>query len=136
MAEPMPHRAEAGLPDEGFVFCCFSNPFKFTPALFTIWMRLLNAIGDGVLWLPAGSFASSRRLKSEAQRRGVDPRRLVFAPFTATAEEHLSRMRHADLFLDTLPYNAHATACDALWAGVPLLTLEGSSFPSLVAASA
>jgi predicted O-linked N-acetylglucosamine transferase (SPINDLY family) len=136
IAEPMPSRAEAGLPERGFVFCSFNTAFKITPSMFDVWMRLLLAVGDSVLWLPAGSIASSCGLKNEAQRRGVDPDRLLFAPFTATAEEHLSRMRLADLFLDTLPYNAHATACDALWAGVPLLTIQGASFASRVAASA
>jgi predicted O-linked N-acetylglucosamine transferase (SPINDLY family) len=133
---PTPSRAQAGLPDRGFVFCCFNSAFKITPAMFGIWMNLLKAVEDSVLWLPAGSHASSSALMREAESRGVDRGRLVFAPFTATAEEHLSRLRLADLFLDTLPYNAHATACDALWAGVPVLTLQGNTFASRVAASA
>ncbi len=136
IAEPTPSRGEAGLPEQGFVFCSFSGAFKITPAMFGVWMRLLLAVEGSVLWLPEGNLASARRLKEEAVRRGVEPSRMVFASFTATAEQHLSRMRLADLFLDTLPYNAHATACDALWAGVPLLTSPGASFASRVAASA
>ena len=131
-----PSRAKAGLPETGFVFCCFSGLFKITPTMFGVWMRLLLRVEDSVLWLPSGNSAALSALQGEAQRRGVDPRRLIFASFTATAEEHLSRLQLADLFLDTLPYNAHATACDALWAGVPLLTLEGASFAGRVAASA
>ena len=136
IAEPIPNRSHAGLPENGFVFCCFSGAFKLTPAMFGVWMRLLHEVRDGVLWLPAGSVSSSGALQREAEHRGLDSRRLVFAPFTATTEEHLSRLRLADLFLDTVPYNAHATACDALWAGVPLLTLQGTAFASRVAASA
>ncbi|HYM18088.1 MAG TPA: tetratricopeptide repeat protein [Micropepsaceae bacterium] len=136
IAEPMPRRSQAGLPEKGFVYCCFSGAFKITPAMFGVWMHLLDEVKDSVLWLPAGSSSSSGALRREAGRRGIDPMRLIFAPFTPTTEEHLSRLRLADLFLDTLPYNAHATACDALWAGVPLLTLQGAAFASRVAASA
>jgi predicted O-linked N-acetylglucosamine transferase (SPINDLY family) len=130
-----PSRAEAGLPERGFVFCCFNNTFKITPEVFDIWMRLLNEIDGSVLWLSTTNSSAPDNLRREAETRGVAADRLVFAPRAPLNEDHLARLRHADLFLDTTPYNAHATACDALWAGVPVLTCSGASFASRVAGS-
>ena len=135
IAERTPSRSEAGLPEKGFVFCSFNNSYKFTPELFDIWMRLLSRVEDSVLWLPEVNGAAVRNLRREAAARGIDEKRLVFAPFLASAEDHLARLRLADLFLDTLPYNAHTTAADALWAGLPVLTTPGNTFAGRVAAS-
>jgi predicted O-linked N-acetylglucosamine transferase (SPINDLY family) len=135
IAERTPTRSEAGLPEKGFVFCSFNNSYKFTPELFDIWMRLLSRVEGSVLWLPEVNAAAVRNLRREAASRGIDENRLVFAPFLASAEDHLARLRLADLFLDTLPYNAHTTAADALWAGLPVLTTPGSTFAGRVAAS-
>jgi predicted O-linked N-acetylglucosamine transferase (SPINDLY family) len=129
-----PSRADVGLPD-GFVFCCFNNAYKITPDLFDAWMRLLGGIDGSVLWLAGGNPAAQDNLRREAGRRGVDPDRLVFAAKTMLNEDHLARIRLADLFLDTLHYNAHATATDALWAGLPVLTCAGATFASRVAGS-
>jgi protein O-GlcNAc transferase len=134
IAEPMPSRSDCGLPAEGFVFCSFNNSFKFTPAFFEIWMRLLKAMPDGVLWLYKSNESMATNLRREAAARGVDPERLIFAP-RKPLPEHLARLRQADLFLDTLPCNAHTTASDALWAGVPVLTCIGRTFAARVAAS-
>jgi predicted O-linked N-acetylglucosamine transferase (SPINDLY family) len=134
IAQHTPTRQELGLPQSGFVFCCFNNNYKLTPALFDIWARLLLRVPGSVLWLLGGNLAAVRNLRGEAGRRGVDPARLVFAPRLAS-EEHLARHRLADLFLDTLPYNAHTTTSDALWAGLPVLTCMGHAFPGRVAAS-
>ena len=134
IAEGAPSREAAGLPPSGFVFCCFNNVWKITPAIFDIWMRLLRAVDGAVLWLLPSNQAAEDNLRAEAARRGVDPARLVFAPRMGLAE-HLARHRLADLFLDTLPYNAHTTASDALWAGLPVLTRPGEAFASRVAAS-
>ncbi|MDB5617898.1 tetratricopeptide repeat protein [Tardiphaga sp.] len=125
-------REECGLPAEGFVFCCFNNAYKITPAMFDVWMRILTQVDGSVLWLLEDSAAEN--LRREAAARGIDPARLVFATRTRPAE-HLARHRVADLFLDTLPYNAHTTASDALWAGLPLLTCRGDTFAGRVAAS-
>ena len=130
---PAPTRARAGLPD-GFVFCCFNNNWKITPPMFDIWMRLLQAVPGSVLWLLQDSDEAAANLRQEAEARGVAPARLIFAP-RVSPEEHLARHRLADLFLDTLPYNAHTGASDALWVGVPLVTLKGESFHGRVAAS-
>jgi protein O-GlcNAc transferase len=128
-------RAELGLPTEGLVFCCFNNTYKITPTIFDSWMRILTRIEKSVLWLSQANATAARNLCKEAARRGVDPGRLIFAERWASLPEHLARLRAADLFLDTLPYNAHATAVDALWAGLPVLTCEGQSFAARVAAS-
>lgn len=130
-----PQRSESGLPEKGFVFCCFNNHHKITPEVFTIWMRLLKSQPTSVLWLSDGSDLLKNNLRREAQARGVSPDRLVFAARVDAMADHLARYRLADLFLDTLPYNAHTTACDALWAGVPVLTHTGRSFASRVATS-
>jgi protein O-GlcNAc transferase len=134
IAEQTPTRAACGLPENGFVFCCFNNAYKITPKIFDIWMRLLNALPDAVLWLFDANPLVKDNLRHEAAKRGVDPDRLVFAPRMASAE-HLARQRLADLFLDTLPYNAHTTASDALWAGLPVLTCAGETFAGRVAGS-
>src|SRR5665213_1345545 len=127
-------RAEAGLPDRGMVFCSFNNNYKVTPEVFSIWMRLLQQVEDSVLWLLEGNATAPDNLRAEASRRGVSPERLVFAP-KMPIEDHLARHRLADLFLDTLPYNSHTTASDALWAGLPVVTCLGSTFAGRVAAS-
>jgi protein O-GlcNAc transferase len=129
-----PSRTEAGLPENGFVFCCFNHNWKITPPLFGIWMRLLARVDGSVLWLLEGNASIRAHLCREAAARGIAPERLIFAART-TPEQHLARQQLADLFLDTLPYNAHTTASDALWAGLPLLTVPGRSFPARVATS-
>jgi predicted O-linked N-acetylglucosamine transferase (SPINDLY family) len=131
---PMPTRQAAGLPEQGFVFCCFNHNWKITAPLFDIWMRLLGKVEGSVLWLLQGNATIPDNLRREARARGIDPSRLIFAPRT-TMEQHLARQQLADLFLDTLPYNAHTTASDALLAGLPLVTMPGQSFPARVAAS-
>ena len=127
-------RVELGLPATGFVFCSFNNNFKITPDIFDSWMRILKGVRDSVLWLFEDNPTAARNLRREAERRGVAADRLVFAA-RATHGDHLARHRAADLFLDTAPYNAHTTASDALWVGLPLLTRPGRSFPARVAAS-
>ncbi|WP_345769611.1 hypothetical protein [Azospirillum brasilense] len=134
IAERTPSRADCGLPEDGFVFCCFNSPYKLTPALFDVWARLLRAVPGSVLWLYAGNPLVAGNLRREAVARGVAPERLVFAPPRPLAE-HLARHRRADLFLDTLPYNAHTTASDALWTGLPVVTCRGATFAGRVAAS-
>jgi protein O-GlcNAc transferase len=129
-----PARREEGLPDEGLVFCCFNHNWKITAAMFDIWMRLLRAHEGSVLWLFRSNDAAEANLRREASARGIDPARLVLACFRAPAD-HLARIACADLFLDTLPCNAHTTASDALWAGVPVLTCKGGTFAGRVAAS-
>jgi len=129
-----PSRAQAGLPDNSFVFCCFNHNWKITPSLFDIWMRLLKQVDGSVLWLLEGNASIRHNLRNQAEARGVSSERLIFAART-TPEQHLARQQLADLFLDTLPYNAHTTASDALWAGLPLITTPGQSFPARVAAS-
>ncbi|MSO97903.1 MAG: hypothetical protein EXR11_06760 [Rhodospirillaceae bacterium] len=134
IAEPVLTRATAGLPEKGFVFCSFNNSYKITPEVFDVWMRLLKRVEGSVLWLFEGTPTAARNLKREAQARGVSPERLVFAPPLPTPD-HLARHNLADLFLDTLPVNAHTTASDALWAGLPLITCLGTTFAGRVAAS-
>jgi predicted O-linked N-acetylglucosamine transferase (SPINDLY family) len=134
IAAHTPTRAELGLPDRAFVFCCFSNNHKINPRVFDVWMRLLDQVKGSVLWLLEDNPSAARNLQREAGRRGIEPGRVVFAARTKM-EEHLARQRHADLFLDTLPYNAHVTASDALWAGLPVLTHMGRTFAGRVAAS-
>ncbi len=127
-------RAEHGLPEHGFVFCCFNNNYKIVPEVFDIWMRLLSKVSGSVLWLLAGNETAVMHLKMEAERRGVSATRLIFAARTELPE-HLARHRLANLFLDTFYYNAHTSASDALWAGLPVLTLAGETFASRVCAS-
>ena len=129
---PAPSRAEAGLPQDSFVFCCFNNSWKITAPVFDIWMRLLDKVENSVLWLLDGLHAPN--LRETARSRGIDPARLIFAPRLAP-DQHLARHQLADLFLDTLPYNAHTSCSDALWAGLPVVTCYGKAFPGRVAAS-
>jgi len=128
-------RAECGLPESGFVFCCFNNNYKILPAAFDVWMRLLDRVPGSVLWLKEDNATVSRNLRTEAIARRIDADRLVFANRLPLLSQHLARHRVADLFIDTWPYNAHTTASDALWAGLPVLTKSGRSFASRVAAS-
>lgn len=134
IAARTPARTELGLPESGPVFCCFNNSYKITPPVFDIWMRLLDRVGGSVLWLLEDSAVAANNLRREAERRGIAAERLIFAP-RMTLPEHLARQRAADLFLDTWPYNAHTTASDALWAGLPVLTRMGETFAGRVAAS-
>jgi protein O-GlcNAc transferase len=129
-----PTRGELGLPVEGLVFCCFNNNWKITSAVFDVWMRLLKAVEGSMLWLFRDNGNAETNLRKEAAARGIDRTRLVFAD-RLPLEDHLARHRLADLFLDTLPYNAHTTASDALWAGLPVLTCRGKAFAGRVAAS-
>jgi protein O-GlcNAc transferase len=134
ISEHMPIRRECALPEVGFVFCCFNSHFKIMPEIFQIWMGLLNAIEGSVLWMIEGDAATLANLRRRAELCGISAERLIFAPRLALAD-HLARHRLANLFLDTLPYNAHTTASDALWAGLPVLTCLGSTFAGRVAAS-
>ena len=134
IAPGCPPRTQLGLPEDGFVFCCFNNLSKITPEVFDLWLGLLHQVPGSALWLLEGQDSATRHLRAVALHRGVDGSRLVFAPRLPPAE-HLARHRAADLFLDTWPYNAHTTASDALWAGLPLLTRRGETFAGRVAAS-
>jgi predicted O-linked N-acetylglucosamine transferase (SPINDLY family) len=134
IAEAAPARADFGLPDGGFVFCCFNDNYKITPSVFSAWMRILQAVDDSVLWLFEDNPTAAGNLRREAAARGIAPQRLVFARRLPNAA-HLARHRCADLFLDTLPYGAHTTASDALWAGLPVLTCLGETFAGRVGAS-
>jgi predicted O-linked N-acetylglucosamine transferase (SPINDLY family) len=134
IADYTPTRAELGLPEGAFVFCCFNNNYKIAPPVFERWMRLLGRVEGSVLWLLEDNPAAAGNLRRAAGQAGVAPERLVFAP-RMKMEDHLARQRRADLFLDTLPYNAHVTASDALWAGLPVLTRQGGTFAGRVAAS-
>jgi protein O-GlcNAc transferase len=134
IADRTPTRAEAGLPEQAFVFCSFNNNYKLSPMVFDVWMRLLEKVEDSVLWLYVSNAAAERNLTKEAARRGIAPDRLVFATKTYY-EVYLARLQLADLALDTLPYNGHATTSDALWAGLPVLTCLGTTFAGRVAAS-
>jgi len=127
-------RHELGLPSKGFVFCCFNNTYKITPSTFIGWMRILKAVEGSVLWLFENNNNTTENLKKEAMKFGINEDRFVFATHMPV-EEHLSRIKQADLFIDTLPYNAHTTASDALRMGLPVLTCVGNSFASRVAAS-
>lgn len=135
ISERTPTRSECGLPETGVVFCSFSHDYKISPPLFDVWMRLLTQVPGSVLWLMSRGETSQRNLRKEAELRGVDPSRIVFATRVPMVEDHLARYRQADLFLDTHPYNAHTTAADALMAGLPVVTYMGNSFPSRVAGS-
>ena len=127
-------RTQLGLPKDAFVFACFNNNYKITPTTFDSWMQILKSVEGSVLWLLADNPMAQENLIKEAAARGINSSRLIFADRMPIAE-HLARHRQADLFLDTLPYNAHTTTSDALWAGLPLLTLIGQTFPGRVAAS-
>jgi protein O-GlcNAc transferase len=134
IAATVPSRSACGLPVSGIVFCCFNSAWKISPAVFDVWMRLLQEVNGSVLWLLHDFDGAEANLCREAVERGVDPARLIFAARMAP-DDHLARHRLADLFLDTLPYNAHTTASDALWAGLPVITCRGESFAGRVAAS-
>jgi predicted O-linked N-acetylglucosamine transferase (SPINDLY family) len=127
-------RESLGLPNSGFIYCSFNANYKITPAVFKSWMKILKSVDGSILWLFEDNERSALNLKKEAEKRGVDPSRIFFAK-RAPLSEHLARQRVADLFLDTWPCNAHTTTSDALWAGLPVLTLPGESFASRVAAS-
>lgn len=129
-----PTRAECGLPDKAFVFCCFNSTYKITPQIFGVWMRLLQAVPGSVLWLLEGNSMVRDNLQRKAVAAGIDPGRLIFAPRTQLAK-HLARHVVADLFLDTLPVNAHTTASDSLWAGLPVVTCAGETFIARVCGS-
>jgi predicted O-linked N-acetylglucosamine transferase (SPINDLY family) len=133
IAETAPSREQERLPETGFVFACFNKLSKISPEIFDIWMRLLHAVEGSVLWLQDTDRAAKNNLRHEAEARGISANRLVFARTKKLLELHLARLSLADLFLDTLPYNAHATAVDALWAGLPVLTCLGKTFPGRVA---
>jgi predicted O-linked N-acetylglucosamine transferase (SPINDLY family) len=130
----MPSRTALGLPENGFVFCNFNQSYKLTLEIFACWMRLLKQVDQSVLWLLKAKPPFEANLAKEAERHGVDPSRLRFAS-SLPLDEHLARLKQADLFLDSLPYNAHTTASDALWAGLPVVTCAGKSFASRVAGS-
>ena len=127
-------REQFNLPEEGIIFCCFNNSYKIMPEIFDSWMRILQSVEGSVLWLLGDNSFAMQNLSNEAQARGVDPNRLIFAK-RLKFEHHLARHCLADLFLDTLPYNAHTTAIDALWCGLPVLSVMGKSFASRVAST-
>lgn len=128
-------RAELGLPEKGFVYCCFNNSYKIEPVVFEVWIRILKRVPDSVLWLSGKNQDMIANLRKEAECRGVSGNRLVFAPYLPGIDEHLARHRMADLFLDTLFFNAVTTAADALWAGLPVLSCPGSTYISRWASS-
>jgi protein O-GlcNAc transferase len=132
----VPIRTAAGLPETGFVFCAFTNAYKISSQMWDIWMRVLQGTPGSILWLRTMGPEPTRNLLQAARMGGIDPSRLVFAPHVDSMADHLARLSLADLYLDTLPYNAHSTTCDALWAGVPVLTWCGRTFAGRVAASA
>lgn len=123
------------MPEHGFVFCSFNNSAKIEPVIFGVWMNLLKAVAERVLWLPQFHEVTRRNLRPEAEARGVDGQRLVFAQRIADKERHFARLALADLALDTRMYNGHVTTADALWAGVPVITCRGNHFASRAAAS-
>jgi len=131
--KPM-NRSDMGLPGDAFVFCCFNNNYKISPNEFDIWMRLLTKVENSVLWLRQSNQFSHINMRNEAQTRNVDPSRLVFAD-KIPMDEHLARQKFADLFVDTFAFNAHTTAVEALWAGLPVVTKVGLGFASRVAGS-
>lgn len=128
-------RQELGLPEKGFVYCCFNKNYKILPKVFDVWMRILGKVPGSVLWLLEDNPSVTINLRAQSQKRGIDPSRLIFAKRLPLLSEHLARHRAADLFLDTVPYNAHTTTSDALWAGLPVLTMMGHSYASRVSAS-
>ena len=134
ISERLPTRVECNLPETGFVFCCFNSAYKIVPEVFAVWMKLLEMVEGSVIWLLETNPTAMQNLRNETEARGISSERLIFAPKLPLAD-HLSRHRQADLFLDTLPYNAHTTASDALWAGVPIVTRLGEAFAGRVAAS-
>lgn len=134
MSDTVPTRTELGLPEDKFVFCSFNQTYKMTPDMFDVWMRILKRVPDSVLWMYSISPAAIRNLTAEAEKRGVDGKRLIFAGFAVQAD-HLARIARADLCLDNIPCNGHTTTSDALWAGLPVLTCPGPTFAGRVASS-
>jgi protein O-GlcNAc transferase len=133
-SETVAKRKDCGLPDDSFVFCSFNKPYKLEPVMFDAWMDILRSVDNSVLWLISGGQTADRNLKLVAKERGVDPVRLIFAEMIAL-EDHLERLKLADLALDTRIYNGGATTSNALWAGVPLIALRGNHFVSRMSAS-
>ena len=127
-------KVDFGLPEDGFIFCSFTNAYKIEPVMFDIWMKILRQVPESVLWLLQGNETAEKNLRREAEARGVNPERLIFAE-RLPKDEHLARQRIADLALDTRIYNGHTTTSDALWAGVPVIALQGSHFASRVSSS-
>jgi predicted O-linked N-acetylglucosamine transferase (SPINDLY family) len=127
-------RSDFGIPNKSFIFCAFNNNYKITPAIFDCWMDIMNSTDESVLWIYLNNKTAAKNLKNEAESKGINPNRIIFA-FNMPKEEHLKRIQLADLFLDTFPYNAHTTASDALRVGLPILTIRGKSFASRVASS-
>ena len=134
-SERTPTREEMSLPAEGFIFCSFNHDYKINPPVFDVWMRILTRVEGSVLWLMRLNNAAEENLRKEAEKRGIDRSRLIFATRVPSVSDHLARYRLAGLFLDTTPYNAHTTSTDALRSGLPVLTVEGGSFQSRVATS-
>jgi predicted O-linked N-acetylglucosamine transferase (SPINDLY family) len=130
-----PKRSDFGLPEKGFVFCSFNHDYKINPSMFKVWMDLLKEVPGSILWLMKLNDAAHTKLSKNAEEHGVNPDRIVFASRLPEVENHLARYRLADVFLDTFPYNGHTTAGDALLAGLPVVSLNGQSFASRVAAS-
>ena len=128
-------KKDVGLPSDSFVFCCFNNYFKINPIVFSSWMTILSKVNDSILWLPEGNKIAMNNLKIEAEKHGIDKKRLFFAPRLNLKEDHLKRIQLADLFIDTFPFNAHTTCSDALRVGLPVLTYKGDSYTSRVASS-
>jgi predicted O-linked N-acetylglucosamine transferase (SPINDLY family) len=135
IADRTPTRSELMLPDTGFIFCCFNNTFKITPTIFEIWMRLLKEVEGSVLWLSGGIAVASHNLRLAAKQRGIAPERLVISEKTVEYSDYLARYRLVDLFLDTFPFNAGTIANDVLWAGTPLITCSGETYPARMAGS-
>jgi predicted O-linked N-acetylglucosamine transferase (SPINDLY family) len=127
-------KKDIGLPDNKFIYCSFNNTYKITPIIFDAWMQILKTVENSVLWLFEENETAAKNLRIEATKKGVDMNRLIFAQ-RLPLEDHLSRYQLADLFIDTFPCNGHTTTSDALWAGIPVVTLAGESFSSRVAAS-
>ena len=127
-------KKDLNLPENDFIFCCFNSNKKILPSILDLWSQILNQVPDSILWLLSDNDQFQKNLKSEFAKKNIDPNRIIFSK-KVPIEEHLKRIKNADLFLDTFPYNAHTTCSDSIWAGVPLLTLEGQSFQSRVAAS-
>ncbi|GLT18204.1 hypothetical protein GCM10007938_19820 [Vibrio zhanjiangensis] len=134
ISKTLPTRQELGLPEQGLVFCCFNSPYKISPAEFNIWMEVLKKVKDSVLWLFSSNAQAEKNLKRHAEQSGINSQRIVFAHLVSQ-EDHLARYQQADLFLDTFNVNAHTTASDALWAGVPVITKSGKGFAARVSAS-
>ena len=128
-------KEDFNLPKNSFVFCCFNNNYKITPQIFQSWMKILNQVEGGILWLNKKNEVVTSNLHKEAKKLGINPDRIIFAPRMTLIEDHLARYRFVDLFLDTFPYNAHTTASDAIRMGAPIISLMGQSFASRVASS-